>query len=138
MLLYILFSKKLLIINLYSKFLLFFFCLIGAINSRYYLESDEYVPERILKKIDKTTSSMIESGFHKFFSSFWAFTEKIASIKLRNPENYIFQALTIKQLIRIVILLLYLLSISSIFFAFEVIIHKWNRSRNPNSRRHSF
>lgn len=106
----------------------------GAVSSPYYLVSDHYIPDRMLKKIDRTTSAMMENGLNQFFSAFTEFKRKlVARANLNIADEDDFQALSIDQLKKPVILMVGFCGIAVIIFIVEVIIFKV-KQRNRRSR----
>lgn len=106
----------------------------GSTNSQFFLESDHYVPERVINKLDKTTSSMMENGLHEFYLSLAIFKQKLIDRAYLEQIDDDFKALTAEQLKRPMIVLSYLLGVAMIIFITECIISKWkHRNRHLNS-----
>lgn len=104
----------------------------GAINSQYYLESGNYVPERMTNRIDRTTSLMTENGLYQFYLSLAAFKQKFVDRAYLDEDEDDFQALTMGQLKRPMILLFCLWAVAMTLFMAEVIISKWKNQRDNN------
>lgn len=98
----------------------------GALNSQFFLESDNVVSQRTLQTIDKATSSMMENGFYRFYISIASFTQQLIEREYLEQNEEEFQALTVDQLKRPLMLLFALFGVSVIVFIIEHIISKWN------------
>lgn len=108
---------------------LYFDHILGAISAAFYLQSDHYVPERLLNKIDKRTSAMMENGMHQFYTSFTNFLRKLFARQFARSDDDDSQALTMSQLKRPMIFIFGLWGVAIIVFIAEIIIFKWkNRS----------
>ena len=59
--------------NQYSNFSL---CALGEISTGPHLESEYYIPDHIFDKINKLTSSMMESGLKQFYDSYYQMAQK--------------------------------------------------------------
>lgn len=115
-------------------FFFFSFCvnIPGVINIEFILQSDHYVPDRMLKEIDNVTVSMMESGLIHLYRSLATFKQKLVdrAFTIANVDN--FRALTMEQLNRPLVLLFCLWGAAMIVFVIETIIFKWkvyNRGR---------
>lgn len=87
--------------------------------------SKYYVPDRMLKKIDQTTSSIMENGLSQFFSSFTAIKRKlIERATLGTVNDNEFQALSVEQLKRPMILLFGICAAATILLIAEIIIFR--------------
>lgn len=104
------------------------------------MKSDHYVPERFIKKVDKMTSSLAESGLYTFFVSFSEFSRKFverAYLNREEEDEENMQVLTVKQLQRPMILIFYLWGLAVITFVAEIILvklRKWFSRRNQTNR----
>lgn len=115
-------------------FNLIFFTL-GTISTQFYLESENYVPDRMMKKIDKATSSFVENGLRQFYESLVDFRQKLIDrVHLSQLDDDI-QALTFEQLRRPMILVFCLWGITIIILILEIFISKWNASRRNRERK---
>lgn len=94
-------------------------------NTQFYLQSNHYVPDRMLKNIDKTTSLMMESGLHQLYTSMTDFKQKLVDRVYAIVESEDFRALTMEQLKRPLILLFCLWGVALIVFIAETIASKW-------------
>lgn len=109
---------------------------VGELTDSYYLESDHYVPERILKKINIITSLMIENGLNEFYKSYEHFldTVYVDHYYYKSDGEIKLDQMTMLQLKRAVYLVLCLYGMAVIVFmcekAYEIIIYKWNSMRN--------
>lgn len=114
----------------------YFRWILGSTHAQFHLESDHYVTDRTIKKLDQTTSFMVENGIHKFYLSLAIFKQKLIDRAYLEQIDDDFQALTVEQLKRPMILLFYLWGMATIIFIAEMTIFKWiycNRRRNSNS-----
>lgn len=104
---------------------------IGGIATYYYYQSDRYIPDRMLERIEKASSSMMENGLYQFFTSFVAFQRKLfeQSYNSKSDEDDMLP-LTFEQLIRPLFLVFSLWGISIVIFAIEIMVYKW-RNWNP-------
>lgn len=110
----------------------------GTINTQYYLESENYVPERLSKRIDEATSSLMESGLHQFFTSYAHFRDDLHLREFngqQDDDDDYEQALTIEQLIRPMKLIFCLWGVALTIFTVEIVVFKWNQLRRRFSRR---
>lgn len=105
--------------------LIFRFDISGAISSQYNIESAQYISERLMKKIDQVTSSMMENGLHQFYSSMNEFRQKFIDREYSIEEQDSFKALAMKQLKRPMILIFGLWVVAVIVLVGERIISKW-------------
>lgn len=89
----------------------------------------------MLKKVDKTTSSMMENGLSQFFLSFTEFKRKIlhrANSDAEDDDD--FKAMSFEQLKRPLILLFGICGMAIVIFIVEVIIFRCGNRRARNSR----
>lgn len=93
------------------------------------MQSDHYVPERMLNKIDKMTNSMMENGMNQFYLSFTTFQRKLFGRAFVKPDEDDSQALSMSQLKRPMIVLLGLLGVAVIVFVAEKVMSKWRNRR---------
>lgn len=101
----------------------------GALNAQFYLESHHLVSDRTVKKINKATNSMMESGFFKFYMSMTSFTQKLIERAYLDRNDDEFRALEFNQLRRPLILLIGLWGFTTIILMVEIIVFKWNNRR---------
>lgn len=117
----------------HSTFLNYYlFKTLGTLSSQYYLASDQYVPERMLRKVDKVTSSMMESGLHHFYRTFAEFRSKFSQRPNEHQDTDDILVLEIDQMIRPMKIIFCLWGLATVLFITEVIVHKWNKWRNPS------
>lgn len=105
------------------------FAFLGAVISPIYLESDHYIPDRTLQRIDRMTSSMMEYGLFEFYTNFAAFKQKFIERIYLSEEDGDPQALTMGQLKRPAILLVALCAFAAIILIVEIVIFKWQNWR---------
>lgn len=100
------------------------FTFIVAINTGFYLESDHYVPERTMKKINAVTSAFMTNGIQQFITSFITFRRKLWERFQFIEEDTVENVLTMEELRRPMkwILLLWVLAV--VIFFIEIIIFK--------------
>lgn len=96
----------------------------GAVDLQFYLKSEQYVPERMLNKINKATSLITENGLSQFYLSTGVFKEKLAVRNIQNGERAAFQALKLEQLKLPLILISCLLGVALGLLFVEIIIYK--------------
>lgn len=108
----------------------YFNFLIGSVPMSYYLFSSQYVPQRMKKNIDETTSSMIENGLQLFYGRFSQFLTKLRAQKLLKAEGEIFHVLTMGDLKGPFIFCSCLWVFSWCFLVLEVLIKKWKLRLN--------
>lgn len=97
---------------------------LDEINSQFVLESNHYVTERLLKKIDRLTSSMIENGLHQYFAATDAFKRNFHDIEYSNVKDEEFKELTIDQLKRPMILMVGLVILATVILIIQIIVFK--------------
>lgn len=93
----------------------------GAIYSQYFLESSHLVSERLIEKIDRASSAMMESGLHQFSTNLNDFKQEFIDRELEIGEENGFRALTMQQLNRPMILIFCLWAFAMIIFITEKI-----------------
>lgn len=94
------------------------------------MRSDQYIPERMKKDINKATNSMIESGLQRFYRSFTKFLTELRGYRfLKNTEDDP-RALTVEQLWGPLILSVYILCFATIILVIEIIVFKLKQRRN--------
>lgn len=98
--------------------------ILGSLPYGYYLESNKYVPERMLNSIDKKSSAMMASGLHQLYIKYGEFVSEMHSkIEHREDENDDEQALTMDQIKRPLILVFYLWGITLVVFIIENLVY---------------
>lgn len=102
----------------------------GTVFARPFLESQDLIPSRYRKKFNKVTSSMIESGLYRFYTSFADYKFKLRRRIHSSEDDENFQALTIQQLRRPMVLIFGLWTLSIVVFIAEHIFHKWQNWRS--------
>lgn len=81
-----------------------------------------YGPERQRKKIDKSSSALMESGLHQFYTSFSAYKQKLSGRKSPNPEeDDDLRVLTMPQMRRPLILIFGRWALAIIIFMTELL-----------------
>lgn len=113
------------------------FVILGEIPDPYYLVSEYYVPDRLMKRINNVTISMIESGLDKFFKSYTAFVQMMFRAKYVEDDVDALQPLTLQQLKRPMLFIVSLYGVATIVFMLEksieiitIIWIKWKIWRN--------
>lgn len=112
----------------------------GSVPNSNYLESDQYIPQRIKDKFNKKTSFIMENGLEEFFSSFSAFSENlqnnISPLDEDGDRDYNddddadeIQALTVDNLRGPVILVLCLSAFSCFIFLIEILVFELKKRR---------
>lgn len=104
----------------------FSFCIVGSLQSSFYMAANDHVTDRLKNKIDRATSAMMENGLHQFYKSFTAYLTEMRAQKLKRTEDDELHALTIDDLKGPLIFCSYLLSFILFVFFIEVIIRKFN------------
>lgn len=89
------------------------------------MKSDHYVSKRTLAKVDKVTSSMMENGLHKFYTSFTAFKRQLFEWSKFSTEDDLEHALTMEQLWRPMILIFWLWGMALVAWIAEILIRRW-------------
>lgn len=87
----------------------------------------------MLKKINEATSSMMEYGFHQFYTSIATFKQKLVDRVFLDQDDDDLYALTMAQLSRPLVFLLLLCGLASIVFVAEIINFKWRNLRNQRA-----
>lgn len=97
-----------------------FLNVLGEISDPYFLKSEYYVPERLLKMINRATSKMVETGLNELFLSDERFRSML-ELRQHNffdgddDDNDLLQPITMQHFKRIVVFVL-------IFYGFAVIV----------------
>lgn len=89
--------------------------------------ADEYVPKRITKNIDKTTSLMMENGLDQFYTSFSAFLLKLRENYIFGQENQHSHSLSIQQMKMLLIICVTLLIIATVTLVIEITVYNFKR-----------
>lgn len=106
---------------------------LGEILTHYYLKSSQYVSDRVLKMVDDTSNSMVESGIHQFYKTFGAFNHHFITVKHSNQdENEEFSALNMQQIQRLLILFICFWAFASLIFIGEMVVVKVMRRSSAN------
>lgn len=93
------------------------------------LEAYRLVPEREIKKIDDTTSKMMENGLYQFYKYFSEYLLQLHHRTLSNENDDEIQVLTMDQLKRPMMVILGLWGLAMAIFIMEHIIRKWKEWR---------
>lgn len=119
-------------------------CLIlfpGSVPNSNYLESDQYIPERIKDKINRKTNFIMENGLEEFFSSFSSFSENLQNnmspLDEDGDRDYYdddddaddIQALTVENLRGPMIMVLCLSAFSCFIFLIEILVFELKKRR---------
>lgn len=102
------------------------------------MEGEHYIPDREMKKIDRVTSLMMESGWYARWQSWIEFA---TPIYLNRRYGYpvevgmAIQRIEIQHIRRMIFLYLYLCGLSIIIFIAEILVSKWKKWRN---RKHNY
>ena len=115
----------------------FFVYILGEISLTYYLENDGYVPTRMIDRIDKVTSSVMENGYYQFHKSIADFKLKLRArmLEIQNPmhtsddDEDDFQPLTYENMRIPFMFLLYMYGLAVIVFFGEILYSKWTNRR---------
>ena len=102
----------------------------------HYLENDYYVPARVIDRINKVTSSLMENGFYKSQKSIIDFKLKLKlrMLEVQNPKHTIddddddedeFQSLTSAHIKISFYFLLFMYGIAVLVFFGEILYFKW-------------
>lgn len=107
----------------------------GEVSVRFILHGKEYsdrntitanyVPDRLLEKINRLTASMMESGLYDFYTSMAEFDRHLRLKDLEIDEDDELKPLTFDHMKRVMILFLFLIGIAVIVFILEVYLLKW-------------
>lgn len=97
---------------------------LDEISSQFALDSNHYVTERLVRKIDGLTSLMIENGLNEYFASMDAFKRNFHDMKYSRVKDEEFKELTIDQLKRPMILMVGLLIFATVIFIIQIIVSK--------------
>lgn len=81
-------------------------------------------------RIDETTSSMFESGLHRFYVTFTHFLTNLRAQKLLDAEDESFRALNMNDLKRPLIFCSCLLAFAWFIFILEALIKWWKYRHN--------
>lgn len=107
-------------------------------NFPYFLESDHYVPNQLLDKIDTVSKSIAENGLQKFYMSMDIFMRNFIKQKILNDEVDESEALTLVQLKRPLMLVFILWTVAIIIHLMQMIVlkiknalHVWISTLNP-------
>lgn len=86
------------------------------------MTANEYVPKRMINKIDRAAESMMENGLHRFYESLTTFMTKIQANKLsaNQSDHSEIHALTVDDLRGPLIFCSYLLAFIGFIFLLEL------------------
>lgn len=106
-------------------------------SAPYYLESEYYVPDRVIEMVDKVTSRMTENGLHHFYESlreFWKMMNyKMGGYDDDDDENNI-TPIIMAQFKRAMKLIWFLYALSPLVLLLEIIVFKWNKWRRQRKQ----
>lgn len=109
-------------------------CALGEISAMYYLVDGCYVPARMIDRIDKVTSSLMENGFYQFYASKIDFEQKLGMRSIRmeyniNDDDDDLEPLLFEQM-RIPLSFLFCMAgISVVVLIGEILHSKWRKRR---------
>lgn len=106
---------------------------LGEIIDRNLVTSDEFIPQRMVKKIEQVTLSMVEYGFGKFYDSISDFNRQLyVSFRrgYKEKDDDLLLPITIEQIWPVIIIVLSLNGIATIIFVAEILYYKWRNWRN--------
>lgn len=90
--------------------------------------SEHYVPNTVLKSIDRKSSLMMSSGLHHFYTKYSEFMMEMRSkIEHREENDEESQALTMEQLQRPLVVIFYLWGGSLGIFIIEILIYHFKK-----------
>lgn len=92
-------------------------------QTSYYVTSDQYIPERMKAKIDKSTIAMTENGLHRFYSGFAEFVRDLRAAIILKIENETLHALSMNDLKAPLMFCSYLFGFACFIALVEVIIY---------------
>lgn len=85
------------------------------------MNSHQYIPERIINKVNKVTSSMMANGLHQFYEMFADYLITLRAHKILRVEDDDFRVISIEDLRIPLIFCSFLLAIALIIFLIESI-----------------
>lgn len=100
----------------------------GSLDLYYQLTSDLYIPERMVRAVDKATVSMKENGLHTFYESFGSFL-----MELRRSKKFEVDKFVPMKLYHILIILMLIgrdLCFSILVLVIEIIVHGYKQFRS--------
>lgn len=100
---------------------------LGSVQTPFCVASHQYVPERMKKKLNRVSDSVIESGLSEFCDTFSRFMSVIQIQKLSHTEDDQSDnvgVLNVDDLRGPLIFCSYLLILIGLIFGLEIIIHK--------------
>lgn len=100
----------------------------------YFLSSESYVPDRLLKKIDKATSSMVENGLSGFYRDFMRNIKHIRKFAADYNENTDYEAVQMKNMIRPLLIHFVFLGMALVLFILEIYINRANQNIYSNMK----
>lgn len=112
--------------NLLAELILLFI-FTGAVRYQFYLDSNRYISERFIKKVDTLTSSIMENGLYQFFVRISDFKRKFILRDDSSDDDDDTEVLTIQQLKRPMILVFCLWSAAIFIFIAEIIVSKYRQ-----------
>lgn len=96
----------------------------------YYLTSDQYIPERMIKHIDRTTSLIVQTGLNGFYEDFAQFLFQLRSSKILRSQDDL-SVMDFHFLLNIsTYFFLHSLWFSTIIFLIEISVQRFNALRN--------
>lgn len=104
----------------------------GYVPWKYYLTSDQDIPQRMKVKFEAGITSMIENGLIQFFEKIAAFLIEMKRQKLAQAAADDFHAIDITDLKGPLVLCLSLVGLACVVFLFEILIQKlvWRRNNH--------
>lgn len=96
----------------------------GSFQSSYYVTANEYISDRMKRRIDNSTCSMMENGLYRFYESYAEYRRHLRSRKLQNAGKDEVQALNFSDLHSPLMFCSYVIALATLFFLLETVF-KW-------------
>lgn len=103
-------------------------------NYPYHLTSNQYIPKRMVDKIDEATSSMMENGIYGFYKSIGTFLEELRGYNEFDEEITKFKPFTLQQSMGLIVLFAVMFVLTFIIFIVEIIVHKFQKWQHQRIR----
>lgn len=102
--------------------------ILGSVNFKYMLASDQYIPEGTKRVIDKVGISIVESGLFVFYKRFARFISQFRTKQILSDESEKAHAVTMNQLKIPLIIYFIVVGLACIIFIVEEIVYSMKKN----------
>lgn len=110
--------------NFFKNNLLMF---LGEINQSIYLTSNQYIPKRMMKKVERFMRLILENGLDGFYWSFAGFLVRIRSPDQFNENDESVKTISFQNLQMAFVIYLSLITFSGFIFGLEILYFRFKQ-----------